>query len=172
METRRSDPAVLSFIEAVKAEGERINLCFQCGVCTGSCPSGRRTAFRTRQIIRKAILGLRDKVLQDPNLWLCTTCYTCVERCPRGVDPAEVILTLRRLAVQAGYMLPKHKTVSNLVLKHGHAVPIDDANRKLRTELGLSELPPTTHMFEGDLNEVQIIAKKTGFCKLVGFEAK
>ena len=37
--------------EALKA----VKACYQCGRCTGGCPSGRRTAIRTRQIIRKEI---------------------------------------------------------------------------------------------------------------------
>jgi len=169
----RLDELDTGFSEAVaKAGGEKINLCIQCGTCTASCPSGRRTAFRTRQLIRRAMLGFRELVLSDKDLWLCTTCYTCLERCPRGVDPTEVILALRTMAVQSGHMLDRHKLVAGLVLKSGHAVPIDDANRKLRASMGLTELPPTTHMFNNALTEVQEIVKKTGFDKLVGYEWK
>jgi len=169
----RLDELDLGFAEAVaKAGGEKINLCIQCGTCTASCPSGRRTAFRTRQLIRRALLGFRDSVLSDKDLWLCTTCYTCLERCPRGVDPTDVILAIRTMAVEAGHMLDRHKMVASLALTHGHAVPIDDGNRKLRVSLGLSEVPPTTHMFKEALAEVQEIAKKTGFDKLVGHQWK
>lgn len=155
--------------EAVaKAGGDKITVCVQCGTCTASCPSGRRTAFRTRQIMRKALMGLKDEVLKDPDLWLCTTCYTCLERCPRGVDPTDVILILRRIAVKEGHMLDKHKNVSSLVLTHGHAVPINDAAKKMRVSLGLSEVPPTTHASKEALTEVQTIAKKAKFDELTG----
>jgi heterodisulfide reductase subunit C len=161
------------FSEAVlKAGGEKINQCIQCGTCTASCPSGRRTAFRTRQLIRRAVLGLKEPVLSDKDLWLCTTCYTCLERCPRGVDPTDVILAMRTMAVQSGHMLDRHKLVASLVLKSGHAVPIDDTNRKARANLGLPEVPPTTHKFGNALAEVQAVARKTGFDKLVGYEWK
>jgi len=169
----RLDELDTGFSDAVaKAGGEKINLCIQCGTCTASCPSGRRTAFRTRQIMRRAILGFKDSVLADKDLWLCTTCYTCLERCPRGVDPTDVILAIRTMAVQSGHMLDRHKLTASLVLKSGHAVPIDDANRKTRASLGLTEVPPTTHMFGDALGEVQLITKKTGFDKLVGHEWK
>lgn len=169
----RLDQLDLGFAETVaKAGGEKINLCMQCGTCTASCPSGRRTAFRTRQLIRRAMLGFRDDVLSSKDLWLCTTCYTCLERCPRGVDPTDVILAIRTMAVKAGHMLDRHKLVAGFVLKSGHAVPINDSNRKVRTDLGLTEVPPTTHMFKEALSEVQEIVKKTGFDKLVGFEWK
>jgi len=169
----RLDELDAGFSEAVaKAGGEKINLCIQCGTCTASCPSGRRTAFRTRQIIRRAVLGFKEPVLSDKDLWLCTTCYTCLERCPRGVDPTDVILALRTMAVQSGHMLDRHKLVANLVMKSGHAVPIDDTNRKTRISLGLAEVPPTTHSFSNALAEVQTVVKKTGFDKLVGYEWK
>ena len=158
--------------EVAKAGGEKINQCIQCGTCTASCPSGRRTAFRTRQIIRKAVLGCREPVLADKDLWLCTTCYTCLERCPRGVDPTDVILAIRNIAVKSGYMLDQHKRVAGQVLKSGHAVPIDEANRKTRANMGLEETPPTTHKHADALAEVQEITKKTGFDKLIGHEQK
>jgi len=167
----RLDELDMDFAEAVaKAGGEKINLCIQCGTCTASCPSGRRTAFRTRQLIRRAMLGFRDEVLSDKDLWLCTTCFTCLERCPRGVDPTDVILALRNMAVEAGYMLDPHKRVSGYFVKYGHAVPINEENRKRRVSLGLSEIPPTTHKHKKALDEVQGIVKKTGFDKLTGFE--
>jgi heterodisulfide reductase subunit C len=158
--------------EVAKAGGEKINLCIQCGTCTASCPSGRRTAFRTRQLIRKAMLGCKESVVADKDLWLCTTCYTCLERCPRGVDPTDVILAIRNTAVKSGHMLDRHKQVASLVMKSGHAVPIDEANRKTRVALGLSEVPPTTHKSAEALKEVQEITKKTGFDKLVCHEWK
>lgn len=159
------------FLEAVvKAGGERISLCIQCGTCTASCPSGRRTAFRTRQLMRRALLGFKESVLSDKDLWLCTTCFTCLERCPRGVDPTDVILVLRNMAVKAGYILNRHRTVATLFLKTGHAAPINDANREKRVKLGLTEVPPTTHMFQDALLELQEIVKRTGFDKLVSYE--
>jgi heterodisulfide reductase subunit C len=69
-------------------------------------------------------------------------------------------------------MLDRHKQVASLVMKSGHAVPIDEANRKTRVAMGLSEVPPTTHKSAEALKEVQEITKKTGFDKLVCHEWK
>jgi len=172
-QTIQIDKMDKEFLDAIiKAGAEKINACIQCGTCTSSCPSGRRTAFRTRQLMRKAILGQRDEILSDKDLWLCTTCYTCLERCPRGVDPTDVILAMRRMAVQAGNMLDQHKRVAGLVIKYGHAVPIDEATRKLRASMGLGENPPTVHSHPDALKEVQEIIKKKGFDKLVCYEWK
>jgi heterodisulfide reductase subunit C len=151
----------------VKAGADRIRTCIQCGTCSSVCPSGRRTAFRTRELIRKALLGLKDEVLSSPDLWLCATCYTCLERCPRQIKVTDAIIIMRNMAVDHGFMLPQHKKASQKLLATGHAVPIDDANREMRKDLGLQELPPTTHSNKKALDQVQEIMKRTGFKDLI-----
>jgi|YelNatPaOPRAMG01_1025707.scaffolds.fasta_scaffold21146_3 heterodisulfide reductase subunit C len=161
-------PPSLQFAEEIiRASGENINKCIQCGNCVASCPSGRITAYNSRRIIRKASMGYKEEVLRSIELWLCTTCYTCVERCPRKIDVVNAILTMRNMAVENGWMLDPHKMVSINLIKTGHAVPIDQVTRERRKDLGLSELPPTVHQYEGALLDVQQILKETGFCGLI-----
>ncbi|MDH4221113.1 MAG: (Fe-S)-binding protein, partial [Candidatus Bathyarchaeota archaeon] len=103
----RLDELDMKFAEAVaKAGGEKINLCLQCGTCSASCPLGRLTPFRIRQLIRRAQLGFREKVLSNKDLWLCTTCYMCAHRCPRDANPMEILIGLRSLVVEEG-MVPR-----------------------------------------------------------------
>jgi heterodisulfide reductase subunit C len=156
----------------VEAGADRIRTCIQCGTCSSVCPSGRRTAFRTRELMRKAVLGLKDEVLASPDLWLCATCYTCLERCPREIKVTDAIIIMRNMAVDEGFMLPEHRKASQKLIQTGHAVPIDDANREVRKDLGLEELPPTTHSKKKALKEVQKIMKKTGFKRLVESQEK
>ena len=157
----------------VEAGADRLRTCIQCGTCSSVCPSGKRTAFRTREVIRKALLGLKDEVLASEDLWLCSTCYTCLERCPRQIKVTDAILIMRNMAVDHGFMLSPHRKTSQKLLRTGHAVPIDDANRKIRKELGLDEVPPTTHSDEKALNDVKEIMRRTGFQKLIeGQEGK
>ena len=75
----------------VEAGASRIRTCIQCGTCSAVCPSGQRTAFRTRETIRKALLGLKNEVLASSDLWLCTTCYACLERCPRQIKGRAIL---------------------------------------------------------------------------------
>ncbi|MEN4017231.1 MAG: CoB--CoM heterodisulfide reductase subunit C [Methanobacterium sp.] len=153
----------------IDAGVETIALCYQCGTCTGSCPSGKRTPYRIRSIIRKANYGLKEEVLNDETIWECVTCYTCQERCPRGVEIVDVVKAIRNMQSRAGKMAPAHKMVGSFVLKTGHGVPINDATMELRKRVGLGELPPTTHEFPEALEEVQNILKKTGFDSLIGY---
>ena len=153
----------------VDAGIETVDHCFQCGTCGGGCPSGRRTPYRVRQIVRKCLLGLREEVVSDPALWMCTTCYTCQERCPRSVKIVDIIKMARNEAAKAGYMADAHKATGSYVIKFGHGVPINDKTKELRKAIGLDELPPTVHSFPEALEEVQKICAACEFDKLIGF---
>ena len=156
--------------EFIDAGIETVKHCFQCGTCSGSCPSGRRTPYKVRQIVRKCLLGLKDEVITDDALWMCTTCYTCQERCLRSVKIVEIIKKARNVAAHAGYMAKPHKMTGVFVMNTGHGVPINDATKALRTKIGLSEIPPTTHAYPEALEEVQKLCKLTGFDDLIGYD--
>ena len=156
--------------EFIDAGIETVKHCFQCGTCSGGCPSGRRTPYKVRQIVRKCLLGLKDEVITSDDLWMCTTCYTCQERCPRSVKIVEIIKKARNIAAHAGYMAKAHKMTGVNVIKTGHAVPINDATKSLRGKIGLAELPPTTHSYPDALEEVQKLCKITAFDDLIGYD--
>ena len=156
--------------EFIDAGIETVDHCFQCGTCGGGCPSGRRTPYKVRQIVRKCLLGLKEDVITDDALWMCTTCYTCQERCPRSVKIVEIIKKARNVAAHAGYMAKPHKMTGVFVINTGHGVPINDAAKALRTKIGLSEVPATTHADAGALEEVQKLCKLTAFDELIGYD--
>ncbi len=156
--------------EFIDAGIETVKHCFQCGTCSGSCPSGRRTPYKVRQIVRKCLLGLKEEVITDDALWMCTTCYTCQERCLRSVKIVEIIKKARNIAAHAGYMAKPHKMTGVFVINTGHAVPINDAAKVLRAKIGLPELPPTTHSYPEALEEVQKLCKITAFDELIGYD--
>jgi heterodisulfide reductase subunit C len=156
--------------EFIDAGIETVKHCFQCGTCSGSCPSGRRTPYKVRQIVRKCLLGLKEEVIADDALWMCTTCYTCQERCLRSVKIVEIIKKARNIAAHAGYMAKPHKMTGVFVINTGHAVPINDNVKALRAKIGLSEVPPTTHAYPEALEEVQKLCKITAFDELIGYD--
>lgn len=145
---------------------EKIRACINCGTCTGGCPSGRRTAYRTRSAIRKALIGDED-VLKDIDIWFCSTCYNCYERCPRDIPVTDMIIKLRNIAVEEGNILDPHMALSDLFYATGHGVPANAENMKqwrdLRESFGLSALPPTTHSYPEALKECQTLMQSTGF---------
>lgn len=129
------------------ARRSNIFACIQCGSCTASCESGRWTALKTRQIVRKVILGDLSAI-NDPDIWLCTTCYQCYERCPRDVRPTDVIIELRNYAAKLGNISPAHRKVIEFLKTAGHGVPINDAVKKQRQELGMEPTPPTIYKYK------------------------
>ncbi len=149
---------------------EIIRACISCGTCSGSCPSGRRTALRTRSLIRRALIGDKS-VLSDINLWFCSTCYTCQERCPRNLPVTDLILKLRNIAVEEGEILETHLNLCKVFYDTGHGVPVNapehQAWRELRKSLDLDELPPTVHSSQKDLKECQTLMKLNGFKQLL-----
>ncbi|MCK4269128.1 MAG: CoB--CoM heterodisulfide reductase subunit C [Methanogenium sp.] len=140
--TTDSNPEFLKEVEKISRTDA--HMCFQCGSCTGGCPSAPRSSYRIRLFMRKVVLGLEEEALTDPDLWLCTTCYTCTDRCPRNLAPTDVIMALRNLAARRD-IIPKNflKTVQ-AIYKTGHGVPNNDANRAARVKLGLTPEPETT----------------------------
>jgi len=150
---------------------EKIRACINCGTCTGGCPSGRRTAYRTRSAIRRALTG-DESVLQDIDIWLCSTCYYCYERCPRNIPVTDMIIKLRNIAVEEGYILDAHfGLANNIFYVTGHGVPATgDENKKwrdLRESYGLPPLPPTVHSYPKAVMECQELMNAVGFRELM-----
>ena len=72
--------------------------CFNCGTCAAICPLIYE--HFPRKMIRYAQLGARDRILQNAQeLWRCLHCGLCTHTCPRGANPGELILGLRRFVV-------------------------------------------------------------------------
>ncbi|EHP83973.1 CoB--CoM heterodisulfide reductase subunit C [Methanotorris formicicus] len=142
--------------------------CYQCGTCTGSCPSGRITAFKTRKLIKYAQFGMRKYAIESEDLWMCTTCYECYERCPREVKITDIIKVIRNIAAREGKMAKAHRMTALYVFKTGHAVPINEETKKARKLIGLNEVPPTTHKYPEVLEVVRRIMKDMKFCDIVG----
>jgi heterodisulfide reductase subunit C len=126
------------------------------------------TSFRTRKLIRKAQLGLKEDVLKSPDLWMCTTCYSSMERCPRGVEIVDIITVLRNMAVKEGIMSSEHRKVGEYLLANGATVPLNEKYEDLREKLGLSRRPANTLGDKKALEDFQKVLKATGFDKLLG----
>jgi Fe-S oxidoreductase len=87
-----------------KAMAEQLELfgCIQCGKCTGGCPVARKTTLNIRSMIYHMLVEPEFDVDKHPELWDCTSCFTCVERCPKDVRPADLIIELRGQLVESG----------------------------------------------------------------------
>ncbi|MDD1724961.1 MAG: CoB--CoM heterodisulfide reductase subunit C [Methanospirillum sp.] len=148
--------------DVLKTSRTIANMCFQCGTCTGSCPSAPRSSYRIRLFMRRCVLGLENESLTDPDLWLCTTCYSCTDRCPRDIAPTDVIMAMRNLAFKRDIIPKNFLQTVQAIYKSGHGVPNNDVNRAARTKLGLDADPPTTHSYPEYIMGIQKILDHFG----------
>jgi heterodisulfide reductase subunit C2 len=93
----KRDPAFGNYLIPV---GHQLSTCIQCGTCTASCPSAAAMDITPRMMWRMVQLGLVDEVLHSKTMWLCSVCYQCQARCPRGIPLTETIAKLKQLAIQ------------------------------------------------------------------------
>lgn len=123
---------------AQKLGGENVMRCFSCGTCTAGCPvraiDGK---YNPRKIIHMVILGMREEVLKSDFIWLCSTCYTCYDRCPQGVHLTDIMTAVKNIAVKEGYIHPAFREQARLVGTFGRLYEIEDFDNKKRTKMCL-----------------------------------
>ncbi len=83
--------------------GDKLSLCMQCGVCSGSCPIGTQMDHGPRKLFMMIRAGMKEEVLSSNTMWNCTSCYRCVVRCPRGVPVTYILQDLGAKAAEMGY---------------------------------------------------------------------
>lgn len=121
--------------------GKELGRCFACGTCSSGCPvHARRKDFDPRKIIRMVLLGLEDELIKDGTIWLCSTCYTCLERCPQKVGCAEIITELRNAAAADKNAPEAFKMQLEALRKFGRVYEIEDFDNKKRGKMGLAVL--------------------------------
>lgn len=148
--TKVEEPKVVRFDELdpnfkyeilAEPNGQFITRCFACGTCTASCPvRATDDSFNPRRIIHMALLGMKEQVLKSEFVWLCSTCYSCHERCPQDVRITEMMNALKNLAVKNGYIHPAFTAQIDLIQGHGRLYEADDFTNKKRVKAGLPEL--------------------------------
>jgi len=92
--SNRADPNLL--LELKQYGDVNIEACFNCGNCTAICPLATDETPFPRNNLRMVQLGLRDRLLQSTDPWLCYYCGECSETCPRQAEPGEAQMTMRR----------------------------------------------------------------------------
>lgn len=142
---------------------EKVMVCFQCGTCTADCPIARFSEFyRPRRIARMVQLGLKNRLLSDSALWLCSACFTCVDHCPQGVEIAGIVRVLRNMAVEDKNLLPLvYKELATNLMKTGYVYEIPESRLQKRVEQGLPPLP------KPNINDVLKIFEVTGSSRLL-----
>lgn len=84
----------------LRISGTNTRKCMLCGKCSGSCPAYDAMDYRPHQFVSMVERGEIAPLLRSKSLYACMSCFACVERCPRGVQPASLIEALRAMVLR------------------------------------------------------------------------
>jgi heterodisulfide reductase subunit C len=154
--------------EIRKYGGKDIMTCLQCGNCTGVCPISLKIDYKTRNIIKCCQFGLKKYTLGTR--WVCATCYRCYEHCPADLNPAEVMIALRHIAIREGIIPPFIKSAVTNLVKYGQSVKPDPEIDRVRKELGLEKIGTEHPEYHKVIREINVLIHATKYDKLIGIE--
>ena len=90
--------------------------CMKCGKCSATCPSYEEMDIKPHQFVSYVQRGDVEALANSKSLWKCLSCFACVERCPRDVEPAKVIDAARQIVVrQRGGSYLKAEEIPQLI---------------------------------------------------------
>lgn len=86
--------------ELIRESGVNPRKCMRCGKCSGTCPAYEEMEYHPHQFVYMVETGDIEPLLNSESLYRCLSCFACVERCPRGVEPAKLVEAVRLAAVR------------------------------------------------------------------------
>lgn len=75
--------------------------CMVCGKCSGTCPAYDEMEYHPHQFVSMVRKGQIDKLAQSESVYRCLSCFACIDRCPRSVEPAKLIEAVRLMVIRA-----------------------------------------------------------------------
>lgn len=119
----------------------KLKYCYQCGRCSSGCDINRIDgSFQPHRLLHLISIGSGHKVFKSVDIWKCTTCFTCNERCPQGIKVTDILWIARAMAVKSGYMPELLVTQKDTLLKTGRLHPFNPMDNKKREKVGLAEM--------------------------------
>ena len=89
------------FVKKIKElSGENLQLCYQCGMCSGVCPAASNMDLSPRRVIELARLGMQNEIDESKTVWICASCLACTVNCPRGFDLSRLMEAIRLLTLR------------------------------------------------------------------------
>ncbi|MEX0567835.1 MAG: 4Fe-4S dicluster domain-containing protein [Candidatus Njordarchaeota archaeon] len=119
-------------------------VCFRCNKCVSGCPIARIIdEYRPNRIVKMAYYGQIKELIESELIWYCTQCFTCTERCPMEVAPADVIVALRNVASRENKAHIAWVKMAQNIMRIGAILPemgVVRRDRKLvkRSDLGIT----------------------------------
>ena len=86
--------------EVLRISGVNVSKCMRCGKCSGTCPSYNEMEYHPHQFVYMVENGDIETLMKSESIYHCLSCFACVDRCPRGVEPAKLIEAVRLQVVR------------------------------------------------------------------------
>ena len=86
--------------EIIRSSGVNPKKCMRCGKCSGTCPAYDEMEYHPHQFVYMVESGDIEPLLGSDSLYQCLTCFACVDRCPRGVEPAKLVEAVRLAVIR------------------------------------------------------------------------
>ena len=86
--------------EILRASGVDVRKCMRCGKCTATCPAFDEMEYHPHQFVYMLEKGEIEKLAASPSIYKCLSCFACVDRCPRGVEPAKLVEAVRLAVIR------------------------------------------------------------------------
>ncbi len=81
--------------EILRTSGVNPKKCMRCGKCSGTCPAYSEMEYHPHQFVNMVETGDIEPLLNSKSLYKCLSCFACIDRCPRGVEPAKLVEAVR-----------------------------------------------------------------------------
>ena len=92
--------AKISKEQIIQISGVNPRKCMRCGKCSASCPSYEEMEYHPHQFVYMVENGEIESLVNSPSLYKCLSCFACIERCPRNVEPAKLVEAVRTAVVR------------------------------------------------------------------------
>ena len=86
--------------DILRISGVNPRKCMKCGKCSGTCPAYDEMDYHPHEFVYMVRWGLIDKLMQSKSIYKCLSCFACLERCPRNVEPAKLIEAVRLAVIR------------------------------------------------------------------------
>ena len=86
--------------EIIRNSGVNPLKCMKCGKCSGTCPAYDEMEYHPHQFVYMVETGDIEPLMKSKSIYRCLTCFACVDRCPRGVEPAKLIEGVRLAVIR------------------------------------------------------------------------
>ena len=86
--------------QILRSSGVDVRKCMRCGKCTGTCPAYDEMEYHPHEFVYMVEKGEIEKLMNSSSIYKCLTCFACVERCPRGVEPAKIVEAVRLAVIR------------------------------------------------------------------------